>query len=282
MARSREGTVRQALGKRSQGGVAELIEEIVQVREIELNRINPNPTQPRRRIDAAQIDELAQSIAIHGLIQPIVVRPTESGYELIAGSRRLQAMRVLDRPCITALVLRSGDAETVALIENLQRVDLDPIDEAFALKSLKDRQDCTLEELQRLVGKSLSYLSEIMSLLRLPEPILNEVRALAAEGRQIPRASLIELVRIKEPSHQLVAWKDLAAGDGGRAEIRAARTRKPGDNASPTLADATRRLTKVEELLDRTAMAPLWHQPELREILLKLRNRIDAVLTNGT
>jgi hypothetical protein len=121
-----------------------------------------------------------------------------------------------------------------------------------------------------------------MSLLRLPEPILNEVRALAAEGRQIPRASLIELVRIKEPSHQLAAWKDLAAGDGGRAEIRAARTRKPADSASPTLADATRQLTKVEELLDRPAMTPLWHQPELREILLKLRNRIDAVLTAGT
>ena len=89
MARSREGTVRQALGKRSQGGVAELIEEIVQVREIELNRISPNPTQPRRRVDAAQIDELAQSIATHGLIQPVVVRSTENGYELIAGSRRL-------------------------------------------------------------------------------------------------------------------------------------------------------------------------------------------------
>jgi ParB family chromosome partitioning protein len=282
MARRPEGKVRQALAKRSRGGVAELIEEIVQVREIELDRISPNPMQPRRRIDADQVDELARSIAAHGLIQPIIVQPRENGYELIAGSRRLQAMQILGRPLITALIMRSGDAETLALIENLQRVDLDPIDEAQALKLLKERQGCTLEELQRLVGKSLSYLSEIISLLRLPEPILNDVRALAAEGRQIPRASLIELARIKEPSHQLTAWKRLLAGDSGRAEIRAARTRKPVNSASPTLANATRQLTKVEELLDRTATTTLWRQPKLRETLLKLRSRIDIVLTDST
>lgn len=284
MAKSREGSVRRALTARNRHGVGELLEEVVEVREVELARIAPNPRQPRRHVDAAAIEELARSIERHGLLQPIIVRPSGDGYELVAGSRRLRAVESLRRPRITALVLREGDGETLALIENLQRADLDPIDEAEALTALKERQGCTLEELRRLVGKSTSYLSEMMSLSRLPEPMLGEIRARAAEGRAVPRATLVELARIKEVAAQEAAWRRIASGEDQRASVRALRHegREKAERegpAAPSPSSLTRRLDGMNTFLDRArAGPPHWRQEEVRRALLTLRERIDRLL----
>ena len=281
MSRRPEGTVRRALEKRAQHGVAELLDEIVQVREIELDRIAPNPRQPRRHVDAAGIEQLARSIEAHGLLQPIVVRANAAGFELVAGSRRLRAVQRLGRPRITALVLKDGDAETLALIENLQRVDLDPIDEAEALATLKESRDITLETMQQLVGKSVSYLSEIMSLLRLPASVRSEARALAAEGRAMPRASLVELARIKDEDVQLGVWREMCAGDRGRADLRALRKgvtveRRPRRKSG--FAIITRRIEGLSEFLSQVREDEHWRQPEVRKALQELRSRIDLLL----
>ena len=167
------GTVRQALMSRSPHGVGDLVDDVVEVRELDVNRIAPNPHQPRRQIDATALDQLAKSIETHGLLQPIIMRRTLNGYELIVGSRRLRAVERLGRARITAIVLHEGNSAILALIENLQRADLDPLDEAEALSTLKEHGGHTLEALRLLVGRSQSYLSEIMSLLKLPQAILS-------------------------------------------------------------------------------------------------------------
>jgi len=268
-----------------------LLEEVVQVREVDLGQITPNPRQPRRTVDATGLEELAASIARHGLLQPIILREAGAGYELVAGSRRLRAVQSLGHERVMALVIKDGDSETLALIENLQRADLDPIDEAEALAALKVRQGCTLEELQALVGRSVSYLSEITSLLRLPEAILGEARAHAAEGRPLPRASLVELARIKDPVTQAAAWQQLLAAGGSRAQARAsaraARRSSGGSGNSPPLpnpAVLARRLTSLAEILDRTEVTgsvPHQAHTELRQALLALRTRIDRLLNEG-
>src|SRR4051794_12126682 len=101
MPRRSEGTVRRALEKRARHGVGDLLEEVVQVREIEMDRIAPNPRQPRQHADIEGIRQLARSIEAHGLLQPVVVRTSGDDFELIAGSRRLMAVKSLGRPRIT-------------------------------------------------------------------------------------------------------------------------------------------------------------------------------------
>jgi len=299
MARRAEGagTVRRALERRAQHGVAELLDEVVQVREIELDRIIPNPRQPRRHIDSKGIEQLARSIEAHGLLQPIVVRPSPGGsadFELVAGSRRLRAVGSLGRPSITALVLKEGDAETLALIENLQRADLDPVDEAEALVALKDSRGLTLEAMQQLVGKSISYLSEIMSLLRLPPEILGEARALAAEGRPVPRASLIELARMKDEEARLAAWRGIRVGSSRRAEVRVRRQEAAADSSggdhkgrrlASEAANVVRRIDSLSELLARVRAADAagedqgwWQRQEVQRALEGLRDRINRLL----
>ena len=180
MPRPAEGTVRRAMAARTRTPVADLLAEVAQVVELPLGAIAPNPTQPRRMQEPAALAELAASIERHGLLQPIVVRRhpiADAGtpYELIAGSRRLAAHAGLGRARITAVVLAEGEPETLAIVENLQRQGLTPLDEAMALAALKDRHGYTLELLGALVGRSVSYLSEIMSLRHLPPAILAEL-----------------------------------------------------------------------------------------------------------
>jgi ParB family chromosome partitioning protein len=284
MAKRAEGTVRKALQRRASEGVGDLLEEVVQVREVELARIRPNPHQPRRIVDSDGIAELARSIEAHGLLQPIVLRPEGREYELVAGSRRLAAHEQLGRARITAVILPDADGELLALIENLQRADLDPVDEAQALRTLKERGDYTLEDLRRLVGRSLSYLSEMMSVLRLPPAILDEVRSLAAAGKPVPRASLVELARIDDAAAQARAWSRIAAGITGRAEIREARQQqkpaKPtaGAGAPPSPRQVVRRIEELKSALSRFDPKPVRDRAGLHQALMDLRHRIDSLL----
>ena len=137
--------------------------------DIELSRIVSNPHQPRREISQPQVEDLAQSIRSEGLIQPIVVRPKESGYELIAGERRLQAFKFLKRSTIPARIMEVSDASSaaLALIENIQRENLNPVDEANAYASLIRDFDLTQEATAKRVGKSRAAIANALRLLTL-------------------------------------------------------------------------------------------------------------------
>ncbi len=144
--------------------------------------IEPHPDQPRRRFDEASLDELAASIAARGVIQPVIVRPLGGGrYQLVAGERRWRAAQRAQLHEIPALVreLSERDVMALALIENLQREDLNPIEEARAYQRLSELEGMTQAEIARMVDKSRSHVANFQRLLGLPEPVLE----LVEEGR---------------------------------------------------------------------------------------------------
>lgn len=137
-----------------------------------LDRIQPAPDQPRRTFHEAALRELADSIQRKGVLQPVIVTPAEGDrYTLVAGERRWRAAQLAGIPTIPAIVRRVGDRERleIALIENLQREDLDPIEEARAYRHLMDLAGAGQEEVARLVGKDRSTVANSLRLLKLPE-----------------------------------------------------------------------------------------------------------------
>jgi len=164
---------RKALGK----GLSALISEDLDkadessIVEINISLIEPNPNQPRKTFDKDKIQELAESIKEHGLIQPIIVKKVGENYQIIAGERRWRACTDLGLDKIPAIVrdLDNKSQTEMALIENIQREDLNPIDEAIAYDLLIQRYDLTQEELSKVVGKSRVYVTNILRLLKLSE-----------------------------------------------------------------------------------------------------------------
>ncbi|MBF8376666.1 nucleoid occlusion protein [Alicyclobacillus mali] len=144
-----------------------------QVVDIPVERIVPNPYQPRAIFHQESIEELAKTIHTHGVIQPVVVRKKGDVYELIAGERRLRAVRHLGWPTIPAIVRELNDAQTAsaALIENLQREGLTPIEEAVAYQQLMELHGLTQESLAQRLGKGQSTIANKLRLLHLPQAV---------------------------------------------------------------------------------------------------------------
>ena len=138
--------------------------------------IRPNPDQPRRHFADEKLDELAASIAKHGIIQPIIVRPFQGGYQIVAGERRWRAAQRAQLHDIPAIIRSFDDSETleIALLENIQRQDLNPIEEAEAYKKLTELFGHSAAELAELVHKSRSHVANMMRLLDLP-PTLRDL-----------------------------------------------------------------------------------------------------------
>lgn len=143
------------------------------VREIEVGRIRPNPLQPRKNFDEAAIDELAASIQERGLLQPILVRAVEGGFEIIAGERRWRAAQKASLHQIPAIVREFDESVTaeIALIENIQRQDLNAIEEAEGYKQLIGRYGHSQDAVGKLVGKSRSHITNLLRLLDLPDNV---------------------------------------------------------------------------------------------------------------
>lgn len=160
------------------GGLDSLFEENtaeVQVKkEVRLSEIEPNRAQPRKNFDESAIAALAESIREHGMLQPLLVRPMPTGgYQIVAGERRWRAARMLGMDEIPVIVRDFTDLEAaqIALIENLQRENLNPIEEALGYRRLQDDFGMKQEEIARTVGKSRSAVANAIRLLRLPEEV---------------------------------------------------------------------------------------------------------------
>lgn len=145
---------------------------------LRISEIEPNRKQPRQDFDEAAIAELADSIRQHGLIQPIVVRPMEEGYQIVAGERRWRACRMLGMSDVPVVIKELSDEETaqIALIENIQRQDLNPVEEAAAYRALMDEYGMTQEAVSKAVGKSRSAVANSVRLLNLPDEIVEMLR----------------------------------------------------------------------------------------------------------
>ncbi len=145
---------------------------------VRLSEIEPNRDQPRKDFDPEALSELAESIARYGLIQPLLVRPMGDGYQLVAGERRWRASKMCGMVEVPVIIKELDDAQTaeIALVENLQREDLNPIEEAMGYRSLMDDYGLTQDEVSERVGRSRSAVANSVRLLGLPEEITLMVR----------------------------------------------------------------------------------------------------------
>ncbi len=144
------------------------------VEQVNLEQLHVSPYQPRKRIDPEAIAELASSIAEKGVLQPLLVRPSETGYEIVAGERRFRAAKQAGLSSVPVIVKNLNDQETleIAIIENLQREDLNAVEEAMAFKKLMEF-GLSQEDVGKAVGKSRSAIANTLRLLQLPEAALN-------------------------------------------------------------------------------------------------------------
>ena len=260
------------LAARARDPLFDLTETLPRLVELDVAAIEPNPAQPRQVVGEPALAELAELIERHGLLQPIVVKPEGQGYVLVAGQRRLLAHRRLGRERIPAL-LTSGRPDELALIENLQREDLAPLDEAEALAALKDRYGYSQDELARVLAKAKSTISELLSLNDLPDEVKAKVRD---NARPVAKSFLIELARLPDIGSQLTLWQALEH----KPTVRAARAAKKAPIAGARTANdlVTSAALRLLERLDRIEHETLQHDEPLRTVLHDVLSRLDRLL----
>ena len=166
----------------------------VSEQQVPIERIHPNPDQPRKRFDSAPLDDLVASIKEKGVLQPLIVRPSSDGYEIVAGERRWRAAQQAQLHSLPVLVRDFSDTEVleVAIIENIQRADLNPIEEAAGYRQLMDRFGHTQERMAEALGKSRSHIANLLRLLNLPESIqtyISEGKLSAGHARALITAA---------------------------------------------------------------------------------------------
>ena len=174
---------------------------------IDINDIRPNSAQPRKNFDEVKLGELASSITANGVIQPLIVRESTNGYELVAGERRWRAARMSGLRTVPCIVRNFDDRQNaiVAIIENMQREDLDPIEEALGLKSMTEKYGFTQEQVSASLGRSRTYITNSIRLLKLPEEIQQYVSSgqmSAAHGRTI--INIPDKARQKEIADKII------------------------------------------------------------------------------
>lgn len=236
-------------------------EELEQVKQIAIEDIVPNRFQPRTVFDEERIDELAQTIKTHGVIQPIVVRKQEDKYEIIAGERRWRAVRSLGWKTIPAIVKELNDSQTasIALIENLQREGLTAIEEAIAYKKLIDIHGLTQESLAQRLGKGQSTIANKLRLLHLPEPVQQAIL-----NRSITERHARALLVLKDEEKQLKLLNEIIE-KGLNVKQTEERTKQMLEERPNTKKRATRKS----------------FSKDMRIALNTIRRSIDMVLQSG-
>ena len=211
------------------------------VREIEISRIQPNPNQPRIQFSAESIDELAESIKERGVLQPILLRPDGDGFQIVAGERRWRAAQKARMHTIPAIVREIDEATTaeLALIENIQREDLNAIEEAEGYRQLIQRYGHTQDDVGKIVHKSRSHVANLLRLLDLPEMVrqsllqgdisMGHARAVAAadEPERLTKEIVAKGLSVRQAEALAKRVRPGAGADIARASARNARTVDP-------------------------------------------------------
>jgi ParB family transcriptional regulator, chromosome partitioning protein len=246
-----------------------------QLHRVPLAELQPDPTQPRKYMDPLALEELTASVRQNGIIVPIVCRqdPKTSLVYTVAGERRCAAARKAGLTQVPAVFIEGENYAEIALVENLLRQDLNPVEEAEALKRLMDDHAYQQEELARIIGKSPATISEALSLNRLPKEIRDECR----QDPAVPKNVLIEIARKKQERSMLT-------------EFRKYRDRQAKTTARQTAASTARNRTKMEALaarigamqnriddLDFPALSTV-EREMVREVLTSLKNTVDEAL----
>ncbi|SHH29380.1 chromosome segregation DNA-binding protein [Thermosyntropha lipolytica DSM 11003] len=213
----------------------------LKVVDIPLDDIFPRADQPRQVFDEEKLAELAASIKENGVLQPILVRSVPGGYEIVAGERRFKAAKMAGLTRIPALVKEIADekAAEIALIENLQREDLNPVEEARALKNMLERFGYTQEELAERLGKSRAYIANAVRLLNLPPEVLKFLE----EGK-LTAGHARALLAIEDAAKQIAMAREIVEKNLSvrKVEKKAAARRKRADEKIPELVEVEEKL----------------------------------------
>ena len=265
------------------------------VREIPLERVQPNPSQPRMTFHQETINKLAASIREHGVLQPILVRPAGENYEIIAGERRWRASKVAGKETIPAIVERFDDATAleIALIENLQREDLSPLDESVIYKKMTGELGYSIRQLAGKLGKDKGYIENRLRLANAPD----DVREMVAQ-RYDTLSAAYELMKLDNPRRRKALAKQMLAGQMTLIKLHdrverilnpQAKPERP-EPAIPPLRDdalitATRKLNEVLADLSRamgdgdtTPSFPEGDRQNLAKFLTISRARLDNLV----
>ncbi len=194
------------------------------ITELRITEIEPNRDQPRRQFDEAALNELSESIAQYGLLQPITVRPLANfGYQIVAGERRWRASRMAGLETVPCIIREMDDQECaeIALIENLQREDLNPVEEARGYRSLTERFNLTQEQVAQAVGKSRPAVANALRLLALPEDALSML-----ESGEITAGHARALLSIEDADLRSIAL-NMARGGATVRDIEKLGKKKP-------------------------------------------------------
>ena len=241
--------------------------------QIRVDQVEANPNQPRKAFDSNALEELAASIRSSGLIQPVVVRRQGHGYQLIAGERRWRAARQAGLTQIPAIVREVTDAESLelALVENLLREDLNPMEEGEAYDKLLSQFGWTQEELAQRVGKDRSSISNALRLMRLPLPIQEDLRS----GR-LTMGHARALLALPAPAEQLKLRDDILAHDWSvRATEDSIRTTTESRPRRPKQRRRSAEMSAVEDALQRALMT------RVRIVGTERQGRIEVTYANA-
>ncbi|MEI8031976.1 MAG: ParB/RepB/Spo0J family partition protein [Chlorobiaceae bacterium] len=226
-------------------------EEILPLQEgsigsLAIEKIHANPFQPRKEFDETALEELKNSIVENGVIQPVTVTRDGDGYQLISGERRLRAVTLAGFKFIPAYVIEAHDDSSkleLALIENIQREDLNAIEVALALKSLTTKCKLTQDEIAQKVGKNRSTVSNFLRLLKLPLQIQDSIR-----NREISSGHARALINLPGEQQQIKVWKQILSHQLSVRQTETLVNRMFKDQAKPAKAGAEERSTHITQL----------------------------------
>jgi len=249
--------------------------------EIELDKIELNPDQPRKSFNEETLQELAKSIGKHGQLQPVVLKKNEGSdtYILAAGERRYRAHQLLNKAHIHA-ILTDGQLDEIAIIENVQREDLKPFEEAQGYKRLIDTLGYSHDQVADVVGKGRTTITGILQLNNLPQTIQEECLT-----SDIPKSILIEIAQINNPLKQQSLWEKVRNGGLTVKEFRAQRksdtdnVERPKQSPVSQAVSAARALVRRLEAIEANDIA---ENRDSYEELIKIRDQIDHILDNAT
>lgn len=226
------------------------------VHELDLTVVVTNPDQPRKHFDEEKLRELAASIERQGLLQPILVQrlPGEGGrYMIVAGERRFRAHQLLGRATIDAIIYDGmPDRDELALIENVQRENLNPVEEAEALAALQEKHGYTQEQLAEVVGKSRVAVTETLRLTSLAASI----KAECLTSDRVPKAVLIEIARAGDEAAQLSFWEQIKRGDRSVRAVRERRQARRGKSERARQSEVAQAITFGRSFVKRIVHIP--------------------------
>lgn len=253
------------------------------VRNIPVESIEPNPDQPRMVIDQAALRELAASVREHGVLQPVLVRPRDNGhYQLVAGERRWRAARIVHQATVPAMVEELDDdtALEIAIIENLQREDLSPLEEAEMYRRMTAEHGYSLRKLAHKLGKDKGYLENRLRLADAP-PEIRELVSL----RKDTLSHAYELLKVADPRKRRRLAEQVARGEltlarlRDRIEGRRRRRRDDEGEAAPSLSSATEAASGREPEVETPATTGDGHAPLTEDALVVAKARLEEAMS---